>query len=286
MKKQLLFTATLLFASIFTFAQNTWYDVDGGVTDVSITAAGSCSDCTISTVANPDAGDTANATNVTLLELAAASPGEASNRGFIVNFPSGLGIDDADVNGLTVTLRMYLNSFDNYSNFDNAERFRFYLASSSGMTSTQEQINFKTEDTGVWKDYTFTYNATGTGFIDSAEIRLIGQASRFTNLDNGLKIYIDTITATLPLSSDSSLSTNNIDSQVATIKAYPNPVTNSFQLNSDKTIENVKLYNITGRLLKTFKAEANYDISDLATGIYIANIKTQSGSKTLKIVKK
>ncbi|MEP3838646.1 MAG: T9SS type A sorting domain-containing protein [Algibacter sp.] len=286
MKKQLLFTATLLFAAIFTYAQNTWYDFDGGVTDVSITTATNCTDCTISTVANPDAGDTANATNVTLLELAAASPGEASNRGFIINFPTGKGINDADVNGLTVTLRIYLNSFDNYSNFDNAERFRFYLASSSGMTSTQEQINFVSGDTGVWKDYTFTYNATATGFIDSAEIRLIGQAARFTNLDNGLKIYIDTITATLPLTSDTSLSTNEINSQEAKISTYPNPVVNSFQINSSVNVENVKLYNITGRLLKTFTAKSNYDINDLATGIYIANIKTDSGSKTLKIVKK
>ena len=85
---------------------------------------------------------------------------------------------------------------------------------------------------------------------------------------------------------DTTLSTNDIDAQETKITAYPNPVTNSFQLGSNRTIETVKLYNITGRLLKTFKLNANYDISDLSSGIYIVKVDSESGSETLKIVKK
>ncbi|MBU2939819.1 T9SS type A sorting domain-containing protein [Lacinutrix sp. C3R15] len=85
---------------------------------------------------------------------------------------------------------------------------------------------------------------------------------------------------------EATLSTNNIDVQATNITAYPNPVTNSFQINSNKNIESVKLYNITGRLLKTFNEETSYDISDLATGVYVANVKTASGSKAIRIVKK
>ena len=73
---------------------------------------------------------------------------------------------------------------------------------------------------------------------------------------------------------------------VNNIGLYPNPVTNSFQIDASIDIENVQLYNIAGQLLKTFNKGANYDISDLATGIYTANIKTVSGSKTIKIMKK
>jgi hypothetical protein len=79
-----------------------------------------------------------------------------------------------------------------------------------------------------------------------------------------------------------SVDDNNI---VNNIGLYPNPVANSFQIDSSIDIENVKLYNITGKLLKTFNKAANYDISDLGTGIYIANIKTLSGSKALRVVK-
>ncbi len=81
------------------------------------------------------------------------------------------------------------------------------------------------------------------------------------------------------------LGVDDFETQDTSVKVYPNPTKNSFQIDSNKTIESVELYNITGQLLKTFSEEANYDISDLATGIYIANIKTQLGSKTLRIVK-
>ena len=81
---------------------------------------------------------------------------------------------------------------------------------------------------------------------------------------------------------DAALSTDDFTKN--TFSLYPNPVINSFQLNS-KNIESVKLYSNTGSLIKTFNAEANYNISDLATGIYIVNIKTQSGSKSFRIVK-
>ncbi|MEP1489806.1 MAG: T9SS type A sorting domain-containing protein [Algibacter sp.] len=82
------------------------------------------------------------------------------------------------------------------------------------------------------------------------------------------------------------LSIEDVDAQAIKITTYPNPATNSFQIGSNKSIENVKLYNITGRLLKTFNERVHYDISDLAAGIYIANIKTDLGSKVLRLVKK
>lgn len=280
MKKQLLFTVALFIASISSFAQHSWYDFDGGVTNVSISTAESCSGCSVSTVANPDSSDTTNATNVTLLEVAAGS--EKSNKGFIVNFPSGLGVNGADVNGLTVTVRFYFASFDNFSNYDTSERVRFYLTSAAAMTNIQKQVNFIADNEGVWQEYTYTFDATDSGFINAAEIRLIG--NKFTNLDNGLKIYVDTITATTAFS-DAPLSTNDYDAQTEAISAYPNPVENSFQINSSENVENVKLYNISGRLVKTFKATNNYDISDLAKGIYITTIKTQLGTKTLRLIK-
>ena len=80
-------------------------------------------------------------------------------------------------------------------------------------------------------------------------------------------------------------SINDFELNNTSVIAYPNPVTNSFNLNSSINIESVNLYNITGRLLKTFNAKDKYDISDLATGVYIAKIKTEFGTKTLRVVK-
>ena len=81
------------------------------------------------------------------------------------------------------------------------------------------------------------------------------------------------------------LSTTDIDAQKVSVSAYPNPVNNSFQIEANRSVESIELYTVTGRLVKTFSQESAYDISALATGIYIANIKTELGSKTIKIVK-
>lgn len=70
------------------------------------------------------------------------------------------------------------------------------------------------------------------------------------------------------------------------ISLFPNPVVSSFQINVDETIENVRLFSSAGRLVKTFNNEISYDISDLSTGLYVVNVKTQSGSNTLRVVKK
>ena len=82
------------------------------------------------------------------------------------------------------------------------------------------------------------------------------------------------------------LSIEDATAQSSNITGFPNPVTNSFQLDATNRIENVKLYNTTGRLLKTFNERIDYDISDLATGMYIAIVKTAVGAKSLKLFKK
>ena len=96
---------------------------------------------------------------------------------------------------------------------------------------------------------------------------------------NPAVFYIDA----LQVPSAGSLSVD--DFELNSFSIYPNPVKNSFKIDTNSSIETVEVYNITGRLIKTFTPENTYDISDLATGIYIANIKTQFGVKTIKIVK-
>ena len=81
------------------------------------------------------------------------------------------------------------------------------------------------------------------------------------------------------------LSTNNFITKNE-IKLYPNPSTDSFELNSKIDVNNVKIFNITGQLVKTLESVTNkYDISDLKSGLYLATINTNSGSGTVKLIK-
>jgi len=171
-------------------AQNTWFDIDNSITNLTLST--SCTDCSVTTVANPDAAD-AEATNVTKWTIGSTSG--SGNKSLAFNFNEGEGVTLADYPNLIVTVRMYWPSFNDISNFDGNERIRFYL--SDGNASQQIQGNFVESNEVEWHTMVFDFTGTPAGAaltsdVISGEIRLIG--NNFTNLDNGLEFYIDTIT--------------------------------------------------------------------------------------------
>lgn len=78
------------------------------------------------------------------------------------------------------------------------------------------------------------------------------------------------------------LSTNDFTLNNA-FKMYPNPANFYFQLSGEFAIEKVEIYSLQGQLVKIFKNENQYSISDLAKGIYMVKIEAREGlaSKTL-----
>ncbi|WP_047550605.1 alpha-amylase family glycosyl hydrolase [Psychroserpens sp. Hel_I_66] len=85
----------------------------------------------------------------------------------------------------------------------------------------------------------------------------------------------------------STLSTDdfNID---ADFSIYPNPVNTSFKTN--KAISSLKIFDITGKLVKTFNGDFtktdSYDISDLTQSIYLVKIENNNGQiLTSKLIK-
>jgi hypothetical protein len=150
--------------------------------------------------------------------------------------------------------------------------------------STVGQKNVTTNVTvfDKWQEYTFDFTGITLTAASYSTVNLLFDQPDTDLLATGNVYYLDAFqgpsAATLPV--------DNFELSNASIVAYPNPFTNNFQIDSSLDIENVKLYNINGRLVKTFKANANYDVSDLTTGVYITKIKTQLGSKTLRLIKK
>jgi len=72
-------------------------------------------------------------------------------------------------------------------------------------------------------------------------------------------------------------------------KIYPNPVNNSFNIN--KSVNELRIYDLTGKLVKTFVGKftqnKSFDISELNDSIYLVKIKNNEGqvltSKLIKI---
>jgi hypothetical protein len=72
------------------------------------------------------------------------------------------------------------------------------------------------------------------------------------------------------------------------LKIYPNPVQNTLYIQSSSTIEQINIYDISGRMLQTsevFKTSEVLDISYLASGIYLVKVKTEEGEIVGKIIK-
>ncbi len=73
------------------------------------------------------------------------------------------------------------------------------------------------------------------------------------------------------------------------IVVYPNPTSDSFKLNlpadSKSAATTVELYDMSGKLVKTFGLSDSYDIKNLAKGAYLIKVKGNGIAKALRIVK-
>lgn len=105
-----------------------------------------------------------------------------------------------------------------------------------------------------------------------------------TDLDQGTQTGVTNSRLYSVTIDKSTLSTNDVVKN--SFALYPNPTINSFEINSTKEINNVQVFSINGRLLKTLTPTTKYDISDLASGLYLVTINTLFGSETMKLLKK
>ena len=73
------------------------------------------------------------------------------------------------------------------------------------------------------------------------------------------------------------------------LKIFPNPATNYIELTSNSTVDQILIYNVVGKKMKSFpvKDDGKYNVSDLPHGMYLVQligtnkkiIKTQRLSK-------
>ena len=75
--------------------------------------------------------------------------------------------------------------------------------------------------------------------------------------------------------------------EAAKLTLYPNPVSRELNISSDKTIQKVEVYNLSGALVNTQQGNSNtVDMSNLANGSYLLKVFTENGVTTKIIIKK
>jgi hypothetical protein len=70
--------------------------------------------------------------------------------------------------------------------------------------------------------------------------------------------------------------------------AYPNPAHGQWNISATEAISSVQLFDIAGKQVKTVEPNdmmVSIDASGLSSGMYFAKIRTESGSKTVKLIK-
>jgi ELWxxDGT repeat protein len=65
---------------------------------------------------------------------------------------------------------------------------------------------------------------------------------------------------------------------------YPNPAKNYFQIKSEAVIEKIEIYSTLGQLLKTFSQQEQYDVNDLAKGMYVLKILGGGSVTSINII--
>jgi len=67
---------------------------------------------------------------------------------------------------------------------------------------------------------------------------------------------------------------------------FPNPVKDVLNINYDKAVNQIDVYDVNGKLVKTFTTvNGSINVSDLSDGVYMLNIQTEEGLVIRKIVK-
>ncbi len=132
---------------------------------------------------------------------------------------------------------------------------------------TTQSITPDFQETGTWYD-TLNSNAPINVTNTSANINL--QPGEF-------KIYAN---------ETRTLSTSEFDN-LRDISISPNPANTHFEL--EESVEEIKIYNITGQIIKSFTGNFSpnhsFAINDLTAGLYIVHIKNDKGNAISKLIK-
>ncbi|MCO6149358.1 T9SS-dependent choice-of-anchor J family protein [Flavobacterium sp. NRK1] len=80
------------------------------------------------------------------------------------------------------------------------------------------------------------------------------------------------------------------DNTIANLSVFPNPVNNGLvNITADTLVNNITIVDLNGRTVKAVKfngvSEAQVNVSDLASGVYMMTIASDKGTTTKKIVK-
>ena len=170
------------------------------------------------------------------------------------------GQEALNVNGAIKEIQLSLNNHN------------ITLMGNFGMSLSTVTPNF--QHTGTWYEF-FTGNELSVTDLNANLLLNPGEYRLYS--DQKLPAFKDLATNVSTSLSPSGLS------------IYPNPATDKLQVESLKTVQNIELYSIDGKVVyqsKPIMNNASISLTNLKTGIYFLRVQTDNQLFTEKIVKK
>ena len=235
--------------------------------------------------------DTGNFTNFWAPEYAfgafAAKPDldltAGVNEAIKMNFAVGYGEGRNSVTDISAYNWVH---FDYFADADSNEIRFILIANNGGVTEHPYELTTAGSNgtlvKGSWQSVNIPLSFfTGIGFTKANFFQFkLGTSSdlvsKIVHFDN---IYFSVNEGTV-------LNTNTI--VASTFKVYPNPAQNEWNITATQNINSIQLFDILGKEVKAIQpnaTSAKVDASELSNGVYFANITTDNGSKTVKLVK-
>lgn len=79
------------------------------------------------------------------------------------------------------------------------------------------------------------------------------------------------------------LSTNEFENAAFTV--FPNPVVDQLNIKSNEAVNNVSVYDVTGKLLQSVQNTKSIDMSSYNSGVYFVEVTIGNSTQTVKVLK-
>lgn len=212
---------------------------------------------------------------------------------------------DGDPLNTTPPSVIHGNNTSNVINVSNSADALMYRISNATPDTTKKifRINANTSFTLTSGTYWFVFqvHAINDGVIIVPPVTIVGSRGpagansrvKFTDgswmsLTDNSTVGFNPVSQAMPFQLNYSvLSTETQD--LVQAKVYPNPASDFVALNSVLPLDSIQLLDVNGRVLRVIhgnkSTEVSIGISDLISGVYILNIKTENGMTSKRFIK-
>lgn len=164
---------------------------------------------------------------------------------------------------------------------------RFSLANVNWFGDVDElRIYYKANPSDAWTQIGSSYTTENAAWLN-VSIPLPNKSANYTIAFEGTSnwargIDVDNVSVV----DASSLAVDDVHKNNENVKIYPNPVKDVLNINSDKKLNSIQIFSMTGQLIRTIDKDARQvSVSDLKKGVYLLRVKSEGKDQSFKIVK-